>query len=150
LTGEGHIVPTLFTPIFWSVAVVSPEAEVTGLLEAVSKQQWKVAGLLTLIIVLSAVVAIIIALRWSSTLQQEVARKTAALESAQKKLLHAERLTAVGQGVVRVSHEIKNPLMVIGGFARQVARKIQGDEASIKKLNLIAEEVQRLKIADQR
>jgi signal transduction histidine kinase len=133
-----------FTPIFWSVAVVSPETEVTGLLQAVSKQQWKVAGLLTLIIVLSAVVAIIIALRWSSTLQQEVARKTAALESAQKKLLHAERLTAVGQGVVRVSHEIKNPLMVIGGFARQVARKIQGDEASIKKLNLIAEEVQRL------
>ncbi len=133
-----------FSPTFWSVAVVSPENEVSGILGAVSKQQWGTAGLLTLIIVLSAVSAIFFALRWSSALQQEVNRKTAELESAQKKLLHAERLTAVGQGVVRVSHEIKNPLMIIGGFARQVARKIQGDEASVKKLNLIVEEVQRL------
>ncbi len=133
-----------FSPVFWSVAVVSPETEVTGLLQVVSKQQWTIAGLLIFTIVLSAVVAIIIALRWSSTLQQEVNRKTTALESAQKKLLHAERLTAVGQGVVRVSHEIKNPLMVIGGFARQVSRKIQGDEQSVQKLNLIVEEVQRL------
>jgi two-component system sensor histidine kinase HydH len=133
-----------YAPVFWSVAVVSPETELSGPLQAVSTQQWQIAGLLTLIIVFSAVVAIIIALMWSTTLQQEVLRKTAELESAQKKLLQAERLTAVGQGVVRVSHEIKNPLMVIGGFARQVARKIQGDENSVKKLNLIVEEVQRL------
>ena len=137
-------IPPSYTSTFWSVAVVCPESEVSGLLSAVSSQQWRIAGLLTLTIVLSAVVAIIIALRWSSTLQIEVARKTAELESAQRKLLHAERLTAVGQGVVRVSHEIKNPLMVIGGFARQVARKIQGDEHSVQKLNLIVEEVQRL------
>jgi two-component system sensor histidine kinase HydH len=136
--------PSSFSPTFWSVAVVSPESEVSGLLGEVSRQQWGTAGLLTLIIILSAVGAIFFALRWSSALQEEVKRKTSELESAQKKLLHAERLTAVGQGVVRVSHEIKNPLMVIGGFARQVARKIQGDEASVRKLNLIAEEVQRL------
>jgi signal transduction histidine kinase len=134
----------LYASTFWSVAVVSPETEVSGLLGAVSKQQWGTAGLLVLIIILSALGAILLALRWSSTLQEEVKRKADALESAQKKLLHAERLTAVGQGVVRVSHEIKNPLMVIGGFARQVARKIQGDEASVKKLNLIVDEVQRL------
>ena len=137
-------IPPSYTSAFWSVAVVSPESEVSGLLSAVSRRQWQIAGLLTLTIVLSAVAAIIIALRWSSVLKQEVTRKTAELESAQKKLLHAERLTAVGQGVARVSHEIKNPLMVIGGFARQVARKIQGDERSVEKLNLIVEEVQRL------
>ncbi|RPH90047.1 MAG: sensor histidine kinase [Desulfobacteraceae bacterium] len=133
-----------FTSAFWSVAVVSPETEVSGLIWAVSRQQWLIAGLLTLTIVLSAVVAIIIVLRWSSVLRQEVSRKTVELESAQKKLLHAERLAAVGQGVARVSHEIKNPLTVIGGFARQVARKIQGDERSVEKLNLIVDEVQRL------
>ena len=137
-------IPPSYSSAFWSVAVVSPESEVSGLLSAVSRQQWRIAGLLTLTIVLSSVIVIIIALRWSSVLKQEVTRKTAELESAQKKLLHAERLTAVGQGVARVSHEIKNPLMVIGGFARQVARKIQGDEPSVKKLNLIVEEVQRL------
>jgi two-component system, NtrC family, sensor histidine kinase HydH len=131
-------------PVFWSVAVVTPKKEVSGILGAVSKQQWGTAGLLTLIIILSALGTIFLALRWSSTLQEEVKRKTDALEAAQKKLLHAERLTAVGQGVVRVSHEIKNPLMIIGGFARQVARKIQGDETSVKKLNLIVEEVSRL------
>jgi two-component system, NtrC family, sensor histidine kinase HydH len=141
---DATLAQPVYAPVFWSVAVVAPVTEVSGLLESVSRQQWRLAGLLTLVIIFSAVGAIFFTLHWSSLLQKEVQRKTTDLEIAQKKLIHAERLTAVGQGVVHVSHEIKNPLMLIGGFARQVARKIQGDENSVQKLNLIAEEVQRL------
>ncbi len=37
-------------------------------------------------------------------------------------LLRSERLAALGQMVAHISHEIKNPLMTIGGFAGQLER----------------------------
>jgi two-component system sensor histidine kinase HydH len=45
--------------------------------------------------------------------------------------------------VAEISHEIKNPLMMIGGFARQLIKESR-DERSLTKLNIIVDEVQRL------
>lgn len=43
-------------------------------------------------------------------------------------LLRAESLVAVGKAVSEVAHDMKTPLMAIGGFAHQVSRKLgQGD-----------------------
>ncbi|MEE4352233.1 MAG: PAS domain S-box protein [Desulfatiglans sp.] len=61
----------------------------------------------------------------------------------EKNLLQSERLAAVGQTVAHVAHEIKNPLMIIGGFADQI-RKSLTDNRAIQKLDLIFEEVGRL------
>ena len=61
----------------------------------------------------------------------------------EKNLLQSERLAAVGQTVAHVAHEIKNPLMIIGGFADQI-RKSLTDNKAIQKLDLIFEEVGRL------
>jgi len=62
----------------------------------------------------------------------------------EEKLLKSERLAAVGETVTRITHEIKNPLLIIGGFARQL-RKVPGlDAKSQQKLSIIAEEVGRL------
>ena len=36
------------------------------------------------------------------------------------RLLQSERLAAVGNTVTHIAHEIKNPLLIIGGFARQL------------------------------
>jgi len=64
-------------------------------------------------------------------------------KSLQEQVARSERLAAVGQLVAEITHEIKNPLVMIGGFARQLLRSA-GDEKSQSKLNVIAEEVQRL------
>lgn len=61
----------------------------------------------------------------------------------EKTLLRSERLAAVGQAVARVAHEVKNPLMIIGGFSNQIRRGLT-DQKTIQKLDLVAEEVRRL------
>ncbi len=62
----------------------------------------------------------------------------------EKRVLESERLATIGQGVAYISHEIKNPLMIIGGFAQQVLRKIDHDAKNQKKLEIIINEVERL------
>ena len=57
----------------------------------------------------------------------------------------AERLAALGQFVAEITHEIKNPLMMIGGFARQLLNQIS-DKKSRKKLQIIEKEISRLEI----
>ncbi|MBW1721792.1 MAG: PAS domain S-box protein [Deltaproteobacteria bacterium] len=61
----------------------------------------------------------------------------------EKKLLQSERLAAVGQAVAHVAHEIKNPLMIIGGFTSQLKKSLTG-EKDLHKLNMILDEVGRL------
>jgi PAS domain S-box-containing protein len=59
-------------------------------------------------------------------------------------LLRNERLATLGQMVARISHEIKNPLATIGGFAVQLGRLagLPGDVR--RKLTLIHREAKRL------
>ena len=56
----------------------------------------------------------------------------------------AERLAAVGNTVTHIAHEIKNPLLIIGGFARQLLRTPNLDDKSKRKLSMVAEEVRHL------
>jgi signal transduction histidine kinase len=63
----------------------------------------------------------------------------------QEKLLQSERLAALGQMAAHISHEVKNPLMVIGGMAGQVLKASQEDSPkSVEKLRIIVEEIRRL------
>lgn len=66
--------------------------------------------------------------------------ETKALE---EQVLKSERLAALGQLVAEVSHEIKNPLVMIGGYARQLLRSAP-DPKGRGKLQIIVDEVQRL------
>lgn len=67
-----------------------------------------------------------------------------ALQKAQKELVSAERLVAVGEMAARVSHEIRNPLATIGGFARSVLKKPDDAESVIRKTQVVVNEISRL------
>ncbi|MFH1075899.1 MAG: ATP-binding protein [Pseudomonadota bacterium] len=58
--------------------------------------------------------------------------------------LHSERLASIGKGVAHISHEIKNPLIVIGGFVRQVFRSASVDGKAQEKLKIVIDEIARL------
>ena len=60
------------------------------------------------------------------------------------RVLQSERLAAVGNTVAHVAHEIKNPLIIIGGFARQLLKAPGFDDQVRRKLTIIAEEVSHL------
>jgi len=61
----------------------------------------------------------------------------------QGKVLEAENLASMGRAVSCIAHDMKTPLMAIGGFVKQVRRKIS-DENLTKKLDVAFEQVQRL------
>ena len=61
----------------------------------------------------------------------------------EEKILRSERLATIGRGVSYICHEIKNPLIIIGGFTQQVLRSIK-DEKNRQKLEIVIEEIQRL------
>ena len=63
----------------------------------------------------------------------------------EEELLRSERLAVLGKMAAHISHEIKNPLMLIGGFARQVLKDVSADPIKNRdKLQIIVDEVRRL------
>ncbi len=66
------------------------------------------------------------------------------LESSQKKLMQMERLAAVGEVTAKVAHEIRNPLVSLGGFARILKRELANSDFNLDYINVIIDEVNRL------
>ncbi len=128
----------------WSVAVVAPIAEVSGSVGQVLHQELFLVALFFAVVLLAAGAFIGIAYYWNESLTRQVERKTVELQESHDRLLRSERFAAVGEAAAYVSHEIKNPLMVIGGLAQQVARHLAEDPGSQEKLHIIQTEVKRL------
>ena len=72
-----------------------------------------------------------------------IVRDVTETRALQEQIMRSERLAALGQLAAEITHEIKNPLVTIGGFAQQLIRAID-DEKHLQKLNVITEEVKRL------
>jgi signal transduction histidine kinase len=66
------------------------------------------------------------------------------LKENRDRLVKTERLSAVGEVAASVAHEIRNPLVSIGGFARTVLNKIPEDDPKRQYLKIIVDEVRRL------
>jgi signal transduction histidine kinase len=63
---------------------------------------------------------------------------------AHERLLKAECLAAIGKSLAAVAHDMKTPLVVIGGFARQLQKKFKTDDQGHEKLDIIIRETERL------
>lgn len=72
-----------------------------------------------------------------------IVRDLTETKALQERITKSERLAALGQVVAEITHEIKNPLMMIGGFANQLLRQLS-DEKTLSKLNIISKEASRL------
>lgn len=83
----------------------------------------------------------------SGELETQVASLEAAsreIRANQERLLRAERLSAVGEMAARVAHEIRNPLVAIGGFARLLLREAPDAGPMRENIQIIVSEVRRL------
>ena len=72
----------------------------------------------------------------------EVTNKS--LREAQERLIQQERMAALGEMATSIAHEIRNPLVSIGGFARRLKDKLASDEQSKRYSEIIYQEVNRL------
>jgi signal transduction histidine kinase len=61
-----------------------------------------------------------------------------------KAMIRAENLAAVGKAVSEIAHDIKTPLIAIGGFSKQVSKKLEPDDTNRKKLEIVIREAVRL------
>jgi len=68
--------------------------------------------------------------------ERERARHAAALQ--------AERFAAIGKAVAEIAHDMKTPLMAIGGFSNQIFRKLKPEDPNRKKLETVIQETPRL------
>lgn len=81
---------------------------------------------------------------YNQELEKLVHERTKELIEKTKQLAAAEKLAAIGQMANRVAHELRNPITVIGGFARRLDnRKSEGDPDK-QYLKIILTELARL------
>ena len=68
------------------------------------------------------------------------------LKATQDRLLHSERLATIGAVVAHVSHEIRNPLATIGGFARKLGAQPERAARVTRGAAIIVLEVEKLEL----
>lgn len=80
----------------------------------------------------------------NSRLYSHLQETNTQLLQTQNRLIQSEKLAALGEVVAAITHEIKNPLVSIGGFARRLDRNIQENSPEKKYMRIILKEVRRL------
>jgi signal transduction histidine kinase len=79
-----------------------------------------------------------------SRLKEKLSLTMEELKVVEDKLLQTERLAALGKLSQGVAHEVRNPVMIIGGFARRLLKHLSPDEQAREMVDPILHQVHRL------
>jgi signal transduction histidine kinase len=79
-----------------------------------------------------------------SRLKEKLSLTREELKVVEDKLLQTERLAALGKLSRGVAHEVRNPVMIIGGFARRLKKRLPGDDPAQEMITPILHELRRL------
>ena len=62
----------------------------------------------------------------------------------QEKLLQTENLAVMGKSLAAAAHDMRTPLMLIGGFARRILKKMDNNDPDRQKLDCIIKETEKM------
>ncbi len=79
-----------------------------------------------------------------SRLKEKLSLTMEELKVVEKKLLQTERLAALGKLSQGVAHEVRNPVMIIGGFARRLQKRLPVEDQAQEMIAPILHETRRL------
>ncbi|HZE22095.1 MAG TPA: GAF domain-containing protein, partial [Desulfobaccales bacterium] len=79
-----------------------------------------------------------------SRLREKLTLTVEELKVVEKKLLQTERLAALGKLSQGVAHEVRNPVMIIGGFARRLQKRLPAEDQVQEMIVPILHETRRL------
>ncbi|MFP7755873.1 sensor histidine kinase [Thermodesulfobacteriota bacterium B35] len=77
-------------------------------------------------------------------LRQKLVMTREELRHTQAELIRSEKIASIVEMAMGVAHSIRNPVMSMGGLARQLARELRGDPGVEKKLAYIIQGTDRL------
>lgn len=80
----------------------------------------------------------------NSMLYNRIEEAHANLRDARERLVHGERLAAIGEMAANLAHELKNPLITIGGFAGRLVKGLPGTSREHHYADTIVKEIGRL------
>jgi signal transduction histidine kinase len=79
-----------------------------------------------------------------ASLNKDLSTSLENLRTMQEKLIEAEKFSALGRLTTYITHEIRNPLTALGGFARRLNSKIPDDRPEKEYVRIMISEVSRL------
>ena len=80
----------------------------------------------------------------NSMLYSRIEETHSSLREARERLVHGERLAAIGEIAANLVHELKNPLITIGGFAGRLLKGLPDESREHHYADTIVKEVRRL------
>lgn len=75
-----------------------------------------------------------------TTLRKEMGK----IKKRQEAMIESEKLAAIGRISSHIAHEIRNPLVTMGGYAKRIKQIAEGNEKVIKSADVILKETERL------